>query len=78
MREDKRTALWFFLERGGREGFARAMGVSVGTVNRWCAGIQRPGHRCAIQIEILSQGAVRREDMRPDIWGPAATATAVA
>lgn len=55
---------------GGQASLARAMGVQPPTVNQWAKGDRPiPAERCP-QIEQLTKGSVRCEDLRPDVnWG---------
>ena len=50
---------------GSQAALARLLGVSTQAVHQWQAKV--PIAR-AIQIEHLSNGAVQRQHMRPDIW----------
>lgn len=53
---------------GSQKELARRLGVSKGAVSQWCAQ-SVPLDRC-IPIEQLTSGAVRCEDLRPDVdWG---------
>jgi DNA-binding transcriptional regulator YdaS (Cro superfamily) len=72
---------------GGQAALARILGVKAPTVNEWVKGHARvPPARCP-QIERATGGAVRCEDLRPDVaWdvlrmqggGEGGTASAVA
>lgn len=55
---------------GGVSVLARCIGVAGPTVHQWMNGSRRvPAERCP-QIERLTGGAVRCEDLRPDVeWG---------
>lgn len=49
--------------------FARLAGVSRAMVGHWLAGKKRiSGERCA-EIERRSSGAIRRAQLRPDLFG---------
>jgi DNA-binding transcriptional regulator YdaS (Cro superfamily) len=53
---------------GSQKELARCLGVSKGAVSQWADG-SVPLDRC-IPIERLTDGAVRCEDLRPDVdWG---------
>jgi DNA-binding transcriptional regulator YdaS (Cro superfamily) len=53
---------------GSQKELARRLGVSKGAVSQWADG-SVPLDRC-IPIERLTSGAVRCEDLRPDVdWG---------
>lgn len=52
---------------GGVAALARTLGVSPPTVSQWISGVRRvPVARCP-QIERATGGAVRCEDLRPDV-----------
>ena len=52
---------------GGITAMANHLGITVGAVHQWTKGIKRvPVERC-IAIEVLTQGEVRVEQLRPDI-----------
>lgn len=55
---------------GGQASLARAMGVQPPTVHQWAKGDRPiPAERCP-QIEQLTRGGVRCEELRPDVnWG---------
>ncbi|MGQ3051067.1 MAG: helix-turn-helix domain-containing protein [Roseateles sp.] len=51
---------------GGQGAVARLLGLKPPTVNEWCTGKRKvPAERC-IQIEQLTDGAVRCEELLPD------------
>lgn len=55
---------------GGQVKLAAAIGCQQSTVSGACTGRKRFSARCCIEIERLTKGAVRCEDLRPDIdWG---------
>lgn len=68
-------------ERGASANLARAIGVSPVMVSQWIGGAKAvPAERCPA-IERATRGAVRCEDLRPDVaWdvlrGQAATIVA--
>ena len=52
---------------GGQTNMARALCVKTPTVNQWVHGIRQvPAERCPA-IERITAGAVRCEDLRPDV-----------
>lgn len=54
------------LERGRSASLARKLGVKPVNVSRWSSGAHPvPTHRC-VQIERLTGGEVRRQDLRDD------------
>ena len=52
---------------------AQQLGVSRQALHRWKCG-QIPVKR-AVELEEISEGHVRREEIRPDIYGPAGAIT---
>lgn len=46
---------------------ARKLGVTQGAVHQWAVGLSRPSAERCIQIEKATAGAVRCEQLRPDI-----------
>ncbi|MDD2728192.1 helix-turn-helix domain-containing protein [Malikia sp.] len=46
---------------------ARQLGVTQGAVHQWAVGLSRPSAERSIQIEKATAGAVRCEDLRPDV-----------
>lgn len=46
---------------------ARKLGVTQGAVHQWATGMTRPSAERCIQIEKATAGAVRCEDLRPDV-----------
>lgn len=55
---------------GGVTKLARAIGVSQGAVSNWFARGQVPADKCRA-IEVATDGAISRHDLRPDIFGEA-------
>lgn len=55
---------------GGQAETARLLSVTPSAVNQWCRGIREvPAERCP-EIERGTGGAVRCEELRPDVaWG---------
>lgn len=52
---------------GGQAMMARAIKVSPPTVSQWCNGVRPiPAERCP-EIERVTGGAVRCEELRPDV-----------
>ena len=61
-------SIYFSSGRGRAASLARALGVRPVVVSRWGAGTKPvPVERCAA-IERATQGAVARQDLRPDDW----------
>jgi DNA-binding transcriptional regulator YdaS (Cro superfamily) len=55
---------------GSQSELARRIGVRQGYVWKWLRSKKVPAERCAA-IERATGGAVTREQLRPDIFGPA-------
>ena len=52
---------------GSIAALARALGLSDPTVHQWTTGVRRvPAERCP-EIEAITNGAVRAEELRPDV-----------
>ncbi len=49
---------------------AKDLGVDRSLVSQWLSGKTRITAERAVQIERTTNGAIRREDLRPDIFGP--------
>jgi len=60
-----------YLQQPGRTqaALAAAVGVTQGRVSHWLAGASIPAER-AKAIEIATNGAVKRHELRPDIFDP--------
>lgn len=61
-----------------QEAFAKQLGVSQGLVWQWLSGKTRITAERAKEIEDATEGAVTRQDLRPDIFGPVVPPTAPA
>ena len=59
-----------YLDKAGltQEEFARRLRVSPGLVWQWIDGRTRVTPERAKQIERKTEGAIKRHDLRPDIW----------
>lgn len=52
---------------GGQSGLAKLLGTTPASINQWVSGVRRvPAERCP-EIERITQGAVRCEELRPDV-----------
>lgn len=62
---------------GGPAAAARKLGVSMQLASFWRRGLRRfPADRC-IEVERLTEGRIRCEELRPDVdWGYLRTASA--
>lgn len=47
--------------------FANLVGVTQGRVSHWLTGGKIPAERCLL-IEMKTEGAIKRTDLRSDIW----------
>lgn len=54
-------------QKGRATGLARAVGVTPVTIHEWAHGKKRVPFKRCLDIERESAGAVRCEDLRPDI-----------
>lgn len=61
---------------GGGAALARLVRVSPVMVHKWRGGSRITAER-ARDIEVATQGAVQRHELRPDIFDPPATAAPV-
>jgi len=48
---------------------ARRIGVTPGAVSHYCTGRLRVTAERAVQIELATQGAIQRNELRPDVFG---------
>jgi DNA-binding transcriptional regulator YdaS (Cro superfamily) len=55
---------------GGQAAFAKACGVTQAAVSKWTRG-QRVSAESAIAIEKATDGAVTKEELRPDLFSTA-------
>lgn len=53
---------------GGDEAVAKRLGVTGPAVHHWRTGLRKIRAERAVQIEVESRGALRREDLRPDLF----------
>jgi DNA-binding transcriptional regulator YdaS (Cro superfamily) len=54
---------------GSRASLARALGVSPQAAHGWVDFNRIPAAR-AIQIEQVTDGLIKRHELRPDLWEP--------
>jgi len=54
--------------------FAERMGVSQGLVWQWLNGRQPITAERAVKIELLTEGEIRRHELRPDLYQASAAA----
>ena len=62
---------------GGRQKLAAAAGVSVQAISFWLAGQRTISPEAANKVHAATGGAVSREMLRPDVFGPPRTPEAV-
>lgn len=55
---------------GGTNKAAKKLNVSTRTLFRWKKGIRQIPGEVAIEIERLTNGYVKRSDLRSDFWPP--------
>ncbi|HWH75058.1 MAG TPA: YdaS family helix-turn-helix protein [Methylibium sp.] len=58
---------YFKASQTTQDDFAKRLGVTQGMVGFWVRG-KPPTPARAVQIERATQGAVTRQDLRPDDW----------
>ena len=51
-----------------QQAFAEKLGVTQGLVHQWLYGLTRITPAKAKAIEKVTAGAVKRHELRPDIW----------
>jgi DNA-binding transcriptional regulator YdaS (Cro superfamily) len=52
---------------GSQEKLAKALDVSQGAISQYATGNKRPSAEVAIRLEEASGGAIKAEDLRPDV-----------
>jgi transcriptional regulator with XRE-family HTH domain len=52
-----------------QEQFAASVGVKKAVVSKWEKGVP-PSYKSALKLEEISEGRLRKEELRPDIWEP--------
>ena len=64
-------AIRSYLSRRGltQTEFARQVGVSQGMVWQWLSGYRPVSPESAIKIEAGTKGAIKKRELRPDIFG---------
>ena len=53
---------------GASRRMARALGAYASDISNWAAGRRKPGVAVCVAIELHTNGAVTRRDLRPDDW----------
>lgn len=61
-------AFWNTLTRIEREDMAREIGTSPAYLYQVGHGIRRASPSLSRKIETVTEGAVTKEDLRPDLW----------
>lgn len=64
--------VWMIRQAGGVNALGRDMGISPSTISRWLHRNRKPSAYHAIAIETYTNGAIKRETIRPDIFCPGA------
>ncbi len=60
-----------YMRLHGAENLARRLGYTTrGYLDQIVHGRRKPSGDTALKIEMATQGAVRREDIRPDLFTP--------
>ena len=59
---------WLETNRYSQNDLGKMLGVTQGAVSQWIAGAVKISAERAVDIERVTQGAVRREELRPDIF----------
>ena len=54
---------------GTQSAFAKACGVSQGLISQFLLGLKKPGWKTCQKIEAITDGKVKKQDLRPDIFG---------
>jgi DNA-binding transcriptional regulator YdaS (Cro superfamily) len=62
------NALATVIDRIGSAEIARRLGCSKQLVSHWRVGRQRIRAETALEIERLTDGAIQRHELRPDLW----------
>lgn len=58
---------------GSQDRLAAALGIKSPSISDWRKRKRVPAERC-LAIEVLTLGAVTRQDLRPDVFGDASAA----
>ena len=53
---------------GTQSTFARDCGVSQGLISQFLRGTKKPGWKTCQKIEVITKGAVTKQELRPDIF----------
>jgi DNA-binding transcriptional regulator YdaS (Cro superfamily) len=54
--------------RGKQKELAQRLKITQGAVSQWATGSQRVTAERAIDIELATDGAVTRQELRPDVY----------
>ena len=55
--------------RAARRKFAADIGASESSIYSWLNGNRRPSYKFAYRIERYTSGLIKKEELRPDIYG---------
>jgi DNA-binding transcriptional regulator YdaS (Cro superfamily) len=56
---------------GSQKATGKLINVSQPAIHKWITGKSKPSAKNAIAIERATHGAITREQLRPDVFGPA-------
>ena len=63
--------VWLINTYGGVNALGRVLGVSAPAISYWLRRKRKPSPQQALAIEALTEGKIKREVIRPDIYPPA-------
>jgi DNA-binding transcriptional regulator YdaS (Cro superfamily) len=63
--------MWLIGTQGGMNALGRALGISGATISNWLRRKRRPSPQHALALETFTNGKIKRETIRPDIYPPA-------
>jgi DNA-binding transcriptional regulator YdaS (Cro superfamily) len=60
--------IWLVSKAGGVNALARDLQISPASISYWLRRKRKPSHQQALNIEAYTNGQIRRETIRPDIY----------
>lgn len=60
--------VWLVSKAGGVNALARELQISPASISYWLRRKRKPSHQQALNIEAYTEGRIRRETIRPDIY----------
>lgn len=60
--------IWLIGKTGGVNALARELQVSPASISYWLRRKRKPSHQQALNIEAYTEGRIKRETIRPDIY----------